>query len=109
MTDEEEGRAALDKAFAGLEQEVPDRVVRAIRWLRDPKSRTIRLTIGSLLIVLSFGFILPIIGLEWLPLGLLLIAEDIPFLRKPVARFMIGLEHRWVRLKIWWRRRRRGH
>jgi hypothetical protein len=104
MTNKEEGRAELDKAFAGLEQEVPDRVVRAIRWLRDPNSRTIRLTVGTLMIILSFGFILPVIGLEWLPLGLLLIAEDVPWLRKPVARFMIWLEHKWVALRRWWRR-----
>jgi hypothetical protein len=38
-----EGRRELDKAYKGLEREVPDRVVRAIRWLRDPGSRWIRL------------------------------------------------------------------
>jgi hypothetical protein len=101
----DEGKRDLDKAFAGLEDEVPDRVCRTIRWLRDPRSKRIRLTVGITLIVLSFAAILPVIGIELLPLGLLLIAEDVPLIRKPVARFMIWLENKWVALKERWRKR----
>jgi hypothetical protein len=32
----DDGGKELDRAFEGLEREVPDRVSRAIRWLRDP-------------------------------------------------------------------------
>jgi hypothetical protein len=38
--------------------------------------------------------------------GLLLLAQDVPFLRGPVARFTLWLEAQWCRLKRWWRRRR---
>ena len=100
----DEGRRTLDQAYEGLEEEVPDRVSRAIRWLRDPKSRWVRLPLGILLIVSSFLWFLPIVGIEFLPLGLLLIAEDVPVLRKPVGRMIIWLEHRWVALKRWWKR-----
>jgi len=42
----------------------------------------IGLMIGGL-----FGF-LPVIGFWMLPLGLALLAIDLPFLRRPLARFM---------------------
>ena len=100
----DEGRRTLDQAYKGLEEEVPDRVSRAIRWLRDPKSRWVRLPLGILLIVSSFLWFLPIVGIEFLPVGLLLIAEDVPILRKPVGRMIIWLEHRWLALKRWWKR-----
>jgi hypothetical protein len=50
---------------------------------------------------------MPIIGIEWLPLGLLLLAQDLPFLRKPVGRLILFLISRWRRLLAWWRVRRR--
>ena len=103
---EDRGQELLDRAFDRLEQETPDRVTKAIRWVRDPKSRWVRLTLGVLLIVASFFWFLPVVGIELLPIGLLLIAQDVPFLRKPVARLMLWLEDRWVALRRWFKRRR---
>jgi hypothetical protein len=102
----DEGTKVLDKAYEGLEAEVPDRVSRAIRWLRDPKARWVRIPVGVLLILASFAWFLPVVGIEMLPLGLLLIAQDVPFLRKPVGRAMLWLEERWRRLRRRWQRRR---
>jgi hypothetical protein len=28
---------------------------------------------------------MPVVGLEWFPVGLLLLAQDVPFLRRPAA------------------------
>lgn len=104
---EDEGRRKLDQAYDGLERETPGRVARAIRWLRDPGSRWVRLPLGLLLIVGGvFGF-LPILGFEFIPLGLLLIAQDVPFLREPVGSFTLWLERKWVELRQRWQRRRR--
>jgi hypothetical protein len=72
---------------------------RMIRWLREPNSRWIRLPIGALFIVASAFWFLPVIGIEFLPIGLLLIAEDVPFLRKPAGLLLIWLERKWVALK----------
>jgi hypothetical protein len=47
-----------------------------------------------------------VLGIEFLPLGLLLIADDVPFLRKPVGRAMLWLEREWLALKAWWQRKR---
>lgn len=101
-----QGRRELDHAYEGLERELPDRVVRAIRWLRDPSSRWIRLPLGVLFVIGGLLWFLPVLGIELLPVGLLLIAEDVPFLRKPVARAMIWLECRWVALRRWWKQKR---
>ncbi|WP_207460504.1 hypothetical protein [Azospirillum sp. SYSU D00513] len=102
MTDK--GQKTLDQAYEGLEKEAPDRVARAIRWLRDPKARWIRIPLGVLFIIASMLWFLPVVGIEMLPLGLLLIAQDVPFLRKPVGRFMIWLERKWVALRHRWQR-----
>ncbi len=104
----DEGQRVLDQAFDGLEQEVPDRVCRAIRWLRNPKSRWVRLPLGALFILSSVLWFLPVLGIEFLPLGLLLIAQDVPFLRKPVGYLTLWLEHRWLALKHWWQGRHQG-
>jgi hypothetical protein len=102
----DQGQAELDRAYDELEHEVPDRVAPAIRWLRDPQGKWVRLPLGVLLIVANlFGPVVPFLGIEFVPLGLLLVAQDIPPLRKPVARMTLWLEHRWVRLRRWWQQR----
>ncbi len=100
----DEGERKLDQAFEGLEEEVPDRVARAIRWLRDPKARRIRLPVGVLLILSSALWFLPVLGIEMLPIGLLLVAQDVPFLRGPVGRATIWLELKWKILRLRWKR-----
>lgn len=102
----DDGRDKLDQAYDGLEREVPDWMARGIRWLRNPESRWVRIPLGLVLIVTGFFGFLPIIGFEFIPLGLLLIAQDVPFLRKPVGAFTLWLEHKWQDLKHWWQRRR---
>jgi membrane-bound ClpP family serine protease len=102
----DKGREKLDRAYKGLENETPDWATRTIRWLRDPSKRWIRLPVGLALIIGGmFGF-LPILGFEFIPLGLLMIAQDVPFLREPVGNATIWLEEKWVELRQWWQRKR---
>jgi hypothetical protein len=42
-----------------------------------------------------FSF-LPVLGLWMLPLGLLLFAQDLPFLQKPMARMLGWVERKWI-------------
>jgi hypothetical protein len=102
-----EARSELDQAFDGLQDEVPDRVSRAIRWLREPKARKVRIPLGVLFLIGGFFWFLPVVGLELIPIGLLLIAQDVPFLRKPVGRAMLWLERKWRALRRMWEQRRR--
>ena len=80
-----EGKRALREAFKRLEEEVPERGARLLRRLRHPDARLIRIPIGLFCIIGGIFSFLPVLGIWMLPLGLLLIALDVPFLRKPVA------------------------
>lgn len=101
------GRQTLDLAFARLEALLPPQVARWLAWLRSPRATWVRIPAGLLCILASAFWYLPVVGIEWLPLGLLLLAQDLPFLRKPVGRLVLGLLALWQRLQRWWRVRRR--
>ena len=99
------GKAILRRAFRQLEHEVPGRVARVLRSLRHPDSRWVRIPVGVLLVFGGIFSILPFLGIWMLPLGLLLIAYDVPVLRKPVGRFTIWSTDKWVSLRLWLRRK----
>jgi hypothetical protein len=99
MQQTDNGRAILRRAFKGLENEVPGRIAQVLRNLRHPDARWIRIPAGILLILGGVFSILPFLGIWMLPLGLLLIAYDVPFLREPVARFTLWGIRKWNALK----------
>lgn len=99
------GKDTLDRALDRVEQTCPDRLARSVRWLRAPHRRWIRLPTGILFIAGGMLWFLPILGLEMLPIGLALVAVDVPLLQRPVGRAILWLEARWARLRA---RRARG-
>jgi hypothetical protein len=103
-----EGKRALREAFKRLEQEVPDRCGRVLRRLRHPDARLIRIPIGLLCILGGIFSFLPVLGIWMLPLGLLLIAQDVPVLRKPVAYSTIWGMRKWARFRLWVAKQRRS-
>jgi hypothetical protein len=64
------------------------------KWARSAFRRArmlgaIRLLVASLLIVGGIlGIVLPVLGFWMVPLGLALLAIDVPFLRRPFARIL---------------------
>ena len=68
-----------------IDRRVPIGVSRFIHWLRRPSSFAVRLIIAILLILGGIFSFLPVVGLWMLPLGLLLIAQDVPLLQKPLV------------------------
>jgi hypothetical protein len=101
-----EGKRVLRDAFKRLEQEMPERAVGVIRRLRHPDARWIRIPIGLLCVVGGVFSFLPVLGIWMLPLGLLLLAYDVPFLRKPVGHFTIWSVEKWVAFRQWLSRKR---
>ena len=81
-----------DHRLERLIRRLPERRQGAIRWLRSPPARWVRLPLGVLCIFGSFLFILPIFGLWMLPVGLLLLAEDVPLLRRARTRTLNWIE-----------------
>jgi hypothetical protein len=89
-------KAELNRHLAWFETKLPPGPARFVGWLRKPSSKLVRFPLGILLIVGGIFSILPVLGLWMLPLGLILIAQDIPPLEKPVAQFLGWLERKWI-------------
>ena len=70
--------ASDDHRLERLIRRLPEHRQESARWLRSPAARWVRVPLGLLFILGSFLFILPIFGLWMLPVGLLLLAEDVP-------------------------------
>jgi hypothetical protein len=98
-------RAELNRYFEMIDRRVPISVAQFIRWLRMPSSFAIRLVIAILLILGGIFSFLPILGLWMLPLGLLLIAQDVPFVQEPLVAAFAWVEAKWEWLKVKWRSR----
>ena len=65
-----------------------------LRRLRERRWWMLRLPLGLMLIAGSFLAILPVFGLWMLPVGLLLLAIDLPFLQNPTASLMVRARRR---------------
>jgi hypothetical protein len=61
-----------------LIRRLPERLQAAIHWLREPQRRWLRLPAGLFFIVGGCLSVLPVFGLWMLPLGLVLLGDDIP-------------------------------
>ncbi|GAB0119933.1 hypothetical protein Acid7E03_40050 [Acidisoma sp. 7E03] len=70
------------RRMAHLLGRLPDRLRRATIWLLRPHARWVRIPVGVLLVLGGIFSILPVLGIWMLPLGLVLLAEDVPLLRR---------------------------
>lgn len=93
---------AWDARIESLLVRLPGRVAGWVAWLREPSRHVVRAAAGSLLVLGGVFSILPVLGLWMLPLGLALLAEDIPGLKPRLERAA-----RWAErlLPTSWRRR----
>ena len=73
---------------------LPRRLRHVVHWLRRPSSRWVRRPAGISLILGGVLSILPFFGLWMLPLGLLLLAEDVPSLRRAIDHLLDRIERR---------------
>ena len=72
-----------------LQDRLPNWAARMLRGARKPSAGWIRIPVAVVLIVGGIvGTFLPIIGFWMVPLGLALLAIDVPFLRGPLARML---------------------
>ena len=92
----EHSKRELDRHFAWFEARLSPRLARFVGWLRRPSSRLARIPLAILLIAGGIFSFLPVLGLWMLPLGLLLFAQDVPMLQKPMARMLGWVERKWI-------------
>ena len=99
-------QAGLNRTIKRVERKFPGRFARFLRWARKPASRYVRIPLAILLIVGGLLSFIPILGIWMLPLGLMLLAQDMPLLRRPMRRCLVCSERRW-RKHQWAKRRER--
>jgi hypothetical protein len=92
----EDHKAELDRHLAWFEARLSPRPAKFVGWLRKPSSRWVRIPVATLLIAGGIFSFLPVLGLWMLPLGLVLFAQDVPVLRKPIARMLGWFERKWI-------------
>jgi hypothetical protein len=99
-----------DKENARLNRQF-DRIGRAVPasagflgWIRRPSSRFVRIPLGIVLILGGVFSFLPVLGIWMLPLGMFLIALDLPFLQGPLNRLTFWAQRKWQN----WRRSRKA-
>lgn len=97
-------RDLFDRTLDRLERR--GRLRSVIRWARHPARRPGRVPLGILCVVGGLFWFLPVTGIWMLPIGLVLIAHDVPRLRDPVARLMCWIEEKCVALRQRWPGRR---
>ena len=86
----------LDRHFAWFEKKLPPRPAKFVSWVRKPSSIYARIPIAILLVAGGFLSFLPVLGLWMLPLGLVLFAQDVPPLQKPMAQGLGWVERKWL-------------
>ena len=96
----------LDRQFNAISRNVPASE-RTLRSLLTGRLRYLRIPIAVLLILGGFLSVLPVFGLWMLPLGLLLLAVDVPALQPPISAFIICTRRRIALWRRSWMRARR--
>jgi hypothetical protein len=99
-TSSEDHKAELDRQLAWFETKLSPRAAKFVGWLRKPSSRLVRIPVAILLIVGGIFSILPVLGLWMLPLGLVLFAQDVPMLQKPIARMLGWIRRKWIEREL---------
>jgi hypothetical protein len=74
---------------------LPLRVRQSYTWLIRPEARWVRWPLGLALIAGGFFGFLPVLGFWMLPLGALLIGEDIPPVRRATLWLLGRIYRRW--------------
>jgi hypothetical protein len=87
--------AAWDARIERLLARLPASVGSAVTWLREPSRHLVRFGAGILLVLGGIFSILPVLGIWMLPLGLALLAEDMPGLKPRLERSARWCERRW--------------
>lgn len=84
------GDPRLDK----LVDRLPPRIGDTVTYLLKPSNRLVRIPSGALLVVGGVLSFLPILGVWMLPLGLALLAEDVPALRSSRSKILDWVERK---------------
>ena len=83
-----------DWRLEALIHRLPPRVGGAVFYLLQPKSRWLRIPAGVLLVGGGLLAFLPVLGVWMLPVGVALLAEDVPVFRSTRSKVLDWIERR---------------
>jgi hypothetical protein len=92
----------FQRQFDALTRLVP-LLKRPLQFVRRPGWKLVRLFVALVLVAGGVFSFLPFLGAWMLPLGFLLLAVDLPFLRRPISALIIRARRR---LSVWSRKLR---
>ena len=92
------------RLLARIERSIPKPLAGLWAGLRTPGAALLRLPLAILLVIGGIFSFLPVLGIWMLPLGLLLLALDVPILRGPLADGFVRFRQLWRRLRTRFRR-----
>ncbi|MDR3516614.1 MAG: hypothetical protein P4M00_12405 [Azospirillaceae bacterium] len=84
-----------DPRLQRLLNALPRPVRLSYAWLIRPEAKWVRLPLGFALIIGGALSFLPVLGIWMLPVGALLIGEDIPPVRRATLCMLGRLQHWW--------------
>jgi hypothetical protein len=86
----------LDRIVERYSGRLPGWMARFVERVRRPEVRVPRMVAAILLVLGGLVGFLPILGFWMVPLGLLLLAQDVGFLRRPVVNMIYWAERKWL-------------
>jgi hypothetical protein len=92
-------RRELNRYLDRLGAYLPDWLCRTVKWLREPDRLIARVAVSLVLVVGGLFSFLPALGLWMLPLGLIIISQDLTFLQRPLVRAFKWTEHQLRNLR----------
>jgi hypothetical protein len=84
----QDGRPDLNEELDRLQEWVPHGVAHVVRKVRSPAVAPYRIPVGIALMAGGVAGFLPILGFWMLPLGLAVLAHDVPVIRPPMAKLL---------------------
>ncbi len=89
------GKRAVNRRLHRVADLLPSWPARLLHWLAGPNAGWLCIPLAIVLTIVGlFGF-LPGLGYWMLVIGLLLLSKDVPFLRKPMLKLCVWIEHVW--------------
>ncbi len=88
-------RDELNAQLRKFEKRMPQKLGRFLHWLRMPQRFWVRIPFAIFFILFGLVGFLPLVGFWMVPVGLFLLAEDVPALARPVARLLAWIDRKW--------------
>lgn len=93
-----------DPRLMRLFRALPGSVRRSYEWLIRPQAKWVRIPVGVALMLGGVFSFLPVLGIWMLPLGAILVGEDIPPIRRATLHGLGWVQAKWDK----WRERRKA-